>query len=131
MSPEATIVNASVAAYLVLVAMLVGSFINLVADRMPRGESVIQPRSHCRSCGRVLNFTDLIPVVGYLMRRGRCASCRVPIGIGSPILEAACGAAMLASTIVLGLGWGAVTGAIAAFLIGLARVGLPMVRAGR
>lgn len=131
MSPEQTIASGSVAAYLVLVAMLVGSFINLAADRMPRGESLIQPRSHCRSCGRVLGFTDLIPVLGYLLRRGRCATCGVAIGVASPLLEAACGVAMLASVMALGLGWGAAVGAVAAGSIGLARVGLPMVRAGR
>jgi prepilin signal peptidase PulO-like enzyme (type II secretory pathway) len=126
-----SIVTISLAAYLVLVAMLVGSFINLAADRVPRGESLVQPRSHCRSCGRVLDFADLIPVAGYLLRRGRCASCGVAIGAGSPMLEAACGAVMLASLMVLGLGWGAVAGALAAAFIGLARVGLPLVRAGR
>ena len=56
-------------AYLVLVALLIGSFINLAADRLPRGESVVSPRSHCRSCGRVLNVVDLFPVAGYLVRR--------------------------------------------------------------
>lgn len=126
-----TIATDALAAYLVLVAMLVGSFINLAADRVPRGESLVQPRSHCRSCGRVLDLTDLIPVVGYLVRRGRCASCRVAIGAGSPVLEATCGAVMLASLMVLGLGMGAIVGAVAAAFIGLARVGLPLIRAGR
>lgn len=130
MSPETRIVGAFLAAYLVLVAMLVGSFINLAADRVPRGESLIRPRSHCRSCGRILDFTDLIPVAGYMLRRGRCAGCGVAIGAGSPLLEAACGAAMLAALMVLGLGWGAIAGACASAFIGLARVGLPMVRAG-
>ena len=125
------IISASLTAYLVLVAMLVGSFINLAADRLPRGESLIRPRSHCRSCGRVLDIADLIPVAGYLLRRGRCATCGVAIGAGSPLLEAACGAAMLGSLVFLGLGWGAVAGAVTAAFIGLARVGLPLVRAGR
>jgi len=131
MSSEVAIISASLTAYLVLVAMLAGSFINLAADRLPRGESLIRPRSHCRSCGRVLDITDLIPVAGYVLRRGRCATCGVAIGAGSPVLEAACGAAMLGSLVFLGLGWGAVAGAAAAAFIGLARVGLPLVRAGR
>jgi len=131
MSSEVAIISASLTAYLVLVAMLVGSFINLAADRLPRGESLIRPRSHCRSCGRVLDITDLIPVAGYMLRRGRCATCGVAIGAGSPLLEAACGVAMLGSLVFLGLGWGAVAGAAAAAFIGLARVGLPLVRAGR
>src|SRR2546423_10728296 len=90
-------------ASLVLVALLVGSFINLAADRLPRGESLVRPRSHCRSCGRVLNFVDLIPLGGYLIRRGRCATCGVSIGAASPALEALCGLSMLVSLGVLGL----------------------------
>ena len=60
--------------YFVLVALFVGSFINLAADRLPRGESLVTPRSHCRSCGRVLNVIDLLPVAGYFIRGGRCAT---------------------------------------------------------
>jgi len=50
-----------VAVYLVLVALLLGSFINLAADRLPRGESLVRPRSHCRACSRPLNVVDLRP----------------------------------------------------------------------
>ena len=118
MSPLAVVVMA----YLVLVAMLVGSFINLAADRLPRGESIITPRSHCRACGRVLNVLDLVPVVGYLARNGRCASCGAPIGVLSPAVEAACGASMLVAILLLGPGWGALAGAGAVALIGLTAV---------
>src|ERR1700731_4623208 len=96
--------------YLVIVALLVGSFINLAADRLPRGESVVRPRSHCRSCGRVLNVVDLFPVAGYLVRAGRCASCGVRIGVSSPVIEALCGAAMLAAVGLVGLWPGALVG---------------------
>jgi prepilin signal peptidase PulO-like enzyme (type II secretory pathway) len=112
------------AAYLVIVALLVGSFINLAADRLPRGESLIRPRSHCRSCGRVLDLTDLVPVAGYLIRRGRCATCGAPIGLASPAVEAACGASMLAALGWFGLGLGAVAGATAVLAIGLGGVTL-------
>jgi len=46
---------------------------DVAADRVPRGESIVRPRSHCRSCGRLLTVVDLLPVAGYLLRRGRCA----------------------------------------------------------
>ncbi|HEX2679843.1 MAG TPA: prepilin peptidase, partial [Candidatus Dormibacteraeota bacterium] len=58
-----------IGAYLVFVGLMLGSFINLAADRLPRHESVVAPRSHCRACGRELNFVDLLPVVGWLLRR--------------------------------------------------------------
>ena len=118
MSPESVVV-VGLSAYLVLVALLMGSFINLAADRLPRGESVVRPRSHCRSCGRVLDVVDLIPVSGYLIRRGRCATCGVSIGISSPAVEAVCGAAMLSSVTLLGLWNGALVGFAAISMVGV------------
>jgi prepilin signal peptidase PulO-like enzyme (type II secretory pathway) len=118
------IATLGLAAYLVLVALLLGSFINMAADRLPRHESLVHPRSHCRSCGRVLNLVDLIPVAGYLVRGGRCASCRTAIGASSPAVEALCGAAMVASVALLGPWWGAVAGFVAVGAIGVAGVSL-------
>src|SRR6266849_5680935 len=105
-------------AYLVLVALLVGSFINLATDRLPRHESIVRPRSHCRSCGRVLNLVDLIPVAGYAIRRGRCASCGASIGASAPAVEAACGLSMLVALATLGLASGALAGSAAIALLG-------------
>lgn len=99
-----------VTGYLVLVALMIGSFINLAADRMPRGESIVHPRSHCRACGRQLNSLDLLPVVGYLVRRGRCATCGTEIGAAAPAVEAVAGMSMLASILWLGLWPGAAMG---------------------
>ncbi len=96
--------------YLVVVGMMLGSFINLAADRMPRGESLITPPSHCRACGRRLNAIDLLPVAGYLLRRGRCASCGVPIGAAAPFVEAMSGALMAVALIWLGQWPGAAVG---------------------
>jgi prepilin signal peptidase PulO-like enzyme (type II secretory pathway) len=111
-------------AYLVLIALMVGSFINLAADRLPRGESVIRPRSHCRACGRQLNTVDLIPVVGYLLRGGRCATCRTPIGVGAPLVEGACGACMAIPLMWLGFWPGALFGIALVCGFGAAVVGL-------
>lgn len=93
-----------------MTALLAGSFINLAADRLPRGESILRPRSHCRSCGRQLNLVDLVPVLGYVIRGGRCASCRAPIGVSSPIVEAVSGGLMAGALLWQGLWPGAVTG---------------------
>jgi prepilin signal peptidase PulO-like enzyme (type II secretory pathway) len=99
-----------VTAYLVLAALLIGSFINLAADRLPRGESVLHPRSHCRACGRQLNFVDLIPVFGYVIRSGRCATCGTAIGVAAPLVEGISGALMAAAVLLQGLWPGALTG---------------------
>jgi leader peptidase (prepilin peptidase)/N-methyltransferase len=114
--------------YLAVVALLLGSFINLAADRLPRHESLVRPRSHCRSCGRVLNLVDLIPVGGYVIRGGRCAGCGVSIGASSPAVEALCGFLMLAPLAVLGLVPGALVGGAAVTVVGVAAVGLSFAR---
>src|SRR5438132_13610298 len=97
-------------AYVVFVGLVLGSFINLAADRMPRGESVVRRRSHCRACGRQLNTIDLLPVLGYVLRGGRCATCRGEIGVSSPIVEVIAGACMTAPVIWLGPWPGAIAG---------------------
>lgn len=122
MNPADAVVEGALSAYLVVVALLAGSFINLAADRLPRGESVVRPRSHCRTCGRVLNVVDLIPVLGYVFRRGRCATCGASIGITSPVVEGLCGAAMLASVALLGPLRGAAAGLTVVYLVGVATI---------
>lgn len=111
------------AGYLVFVALVTGSFINLAADRLPRGESVVRPRSHCRACGRQLNPIDLLPVAGYLLRGGRCATCGSQIGKSAPIVEALSGTSMLASIAWLGVWPGALVGLMAVLVLGTALVG--------
>ena len=113
----------AVGVYLVVVALLCGSFINLAADRLPRGESLVHPRSHCRSCGRQLNLVDLIPVGGYLIRRGRCASCRAAIGLSSLAVEGACGMVMMVPLLLLGVGLGFLIGSALVFGVGVVAVG--------
>lgn len=56
-----------------------GSFCNVIIVRLPRGESVALPRSHCRSCGAHVRPYDNIPILSYLLLRGRCRACRAPI----------------------------------------------------
>ena len=123
-------VSPILSAYLVLVGLMLGSFINLAADRLPRGESIVHPRSHCRSCGRVLNLVDLIPVAGYAIRRGRCASCGASIGVSAPAVEAACGLSMVVALATLGLALGGLVGGAAVALLGASAVGWSFARAG-
>jgi prepilin signal peptidase PulO-like enzyme (type II secretory pathway) len=124
------LVEFAAATYLVFVALMIGSFINLAADRLPRGESLSRPRSHCRYCGRQLGVLDLIPVAGYVIRGGRCATCRAAIGISSPLVEAAAGASMALSLMVLGLWPGGVVGLVLVALLGLCAVTQGFARRG-
>ncbi len=74
-----------------VLGVLVGSFINVCADRLPLGQSVVSPPSHCPACGRRLTPMELIPVVSFLFLRGRCRTCGAAIGWRSPVVELAAG----------------------------------------
>jgi leader peptidase (prepilin peptidase)/N-methyltransferase len=79
----------------------------------------------------VLSVVDLIPVSGYLIRRGRCASCGVPIGASSPAVEAICGAAMISSVALLGIWPGALVGFAAVSMVGVVAVSVGFSRLRR
>jgi leader peptidase (prepilin peptidase)/N-methyltransferase len=64
-----------------------GSFFNVVAYRLPRGESLSRPPSHCTSCGAAIRVYDNVPILGWLWLRGRCRSCAEKIPIRYPIVE--------------------------------------------
>ncbi len=70
-----------------LFGSLIGSFFNVVIYRMPRGQSVAWPPSHCVKCDYRIRFYDNIPVISWLLLRGKCRSCRTPIGWIYPLVE--------------------------------------------
>jgi leader peptidase (prepilin peptidase)/N-methyltransferase len=74
-----------------LFGLVVGSFVNVLVHRLPRGESVVSPPSHCPSCGAQIRARDNVPVVSWLLLRGRCRDCRAPIAARYPMLELANG----------------------------------------
>jgi len=73
----------------ILGGVTVGSFLNVCIYRLPRGESIVTPRSHCPACERTLRWNDLIPVCSYLWLRGRCRYCGAPVSIQYPLVELA------------------------------------------
>jgi leader peptidase (prepilin peptidase)/N-methyltransferase len=64
-----------------------GSFFNVVIGRLPRGESIVRPASRCLSCGTAVRAWDNVPIVSYLVLRGRCRTCRAPFSIRYPLVE--------------------------------------------
>jgi leader peptidase (prepilin peptidase)/N-methyltransferase len=97
-----------------IVGAMVGSFLNVVAHRVPRGESVSKPRSRCPSCGAQIRAVDNVPVLSWLLLRGRCRGCAAPISARYPLVEA--GTAALCALVVL------VEGVTADALIGIVLV---------
>lgn len=71
-----------------LMGLVIGSFLNVVAWRLPRGESLSKPGSHCPSCDAPVRPYDNVPVLSWLLLRGRCRSCKQAISSRYPIVEA-------------------------------------------
>jgi len=80
--------------------IMTGSFIGVVAHRMPRGASVVGGRSLCDSCGAQIAAYDNVPVLSWLMLRGRCGSCGARIPLRYLLVELALGAAFAATAVV-------------------------------
>jgi len=76
--------------------LVVGSFLNVVIHRLPRGESIVRPRSRCPACGRPVAALENVPVLSWLWLRGRCAGCRGPISPRYPAIELLTGLAFAA-----------------------------------
>jgi len=72
---------------MLLPGLALGSFLNVVAARVPLHESIAFPGSHCMTCGRPIAWYDNIPLVSYIVLRGRCRSCGASIGLRYPAVE--------------------------------------------
>jgi len=73
--------------FIFLLGLIIGSFINVVVHRLPRGESLVSPGSHCPHCGEPIRAWDNIPLLSFLVLRGKCRYCGKPIGWRYPIIE--------------------------------------------
>lgn len=84
-----------VSVYIFFVGAVIGSFLNVVASRVPKNQSLLG-RSHCGSCKHTLSWLDLFPIFSYLFLRGRCRYCHKKIGLVHPIFEIISGTVVLA-----------------------------------
>jgi leader peptidase (prepilin peptidase)/N-methyltransferase len=75
-----------------LVGLVVGSFLNVLIHRLPRGESVAVPASHCPACGADIRVYDNVPLISWILLRGRCRDCKAGISARYPAIELANGA---------------------------------------
>jgi leader peptidase (prepilin peptidase)/N-methyltransferase len=83
-------------AWVVVLGLVFGSFLNVVIARVPTGESIVRPRSRCPKCGHTLAWYDNVPVISWLVLRGRCRSCGQPISWRYPLIEPLTGALFFA-----------------------------------
>jgi leader peptidase (prepilin peptidase) / N-methyltransferase len=105
--------------------LVIGSFLNVVILRLPQGASISTPRSHCPQCKRFISWYENIPVLSYIVLRGRCRGCHQKISARYPLIEALTGLVSLLLYLKLGLGveW-AIFFAFSAALIALAFIDL-------
>jgi leader peptidase (prepilin peptidase)/N-methyltransferase len=90
----------------VIFAPFIGSFLGVLIRRLPAGQPIVLARSACAACGHRLSVRDLVPVVSYLVLRGRCRRCRAPIGVFHPAIElAALAVALWAALTLTEPGW--------------------------
>lgn len=100
-----------------VIGLLVGSFLNVVIHRVPRKESVVSPRSRCPGCGNALAARDNIPVLSWVLLKGRCRTCAEPIAKRYPLVEVVTAVLFAATALRLGA-----DAALPAFLVGVAGV---------
>jgi leader peptidase (prepilin peptidase) / N-methyltransferase len=84
-----------VLAFAAALGLAIGSFLNVVAHRVPAGLSVVSPPSACPRCGHAITARDNVPIVSWLLLRGACRSCRAPISLRYPVVEAITGVVFL------------------------------------
>jgi leader peptidase (prepilin peptidase)/N-methyltransferase len=95
-----------------LFGLTVGSFLNVCSLRWPAEESVVSPPSHCPRCGEGVRWYDNVPVLSWLLLRGRCRWCQEPISIQYPLVELATGLVWAGVFAVHGPTWEAFRGAV-------------------
>lgn len=94
-----------IAVFVGILGLVIGSFLNVVIWRVPRDESVVSPPSACPGCGASISSRDNIPVLSWLLLKGRCRACGEPISKQYPIVEAATALLFVATFLWLGLDW--------------------------
>ena len=90
------------ALFLCGMGLIIGSFLNVVIYRLPHGASVVWPSSHCASCDRPLAWYENVPIVSWLVLRGRCRTCDSRISVQYPLVEAITAAVFVAGYYVFG-----------------------------
>jgi leader peptidase (prepilin peptidase)/N-methyltransferase len=109
--------------YVAVLGLVVGSYLNVVIHRLPREESTVLPRSRCPRCGAQLRVRDNLPLLSFLLLRGRCRQCKAPISWRYPLVEAATAALFVGSLEAFGLSWhAAAAAAFGSALIALAGI---------
>jgi leader peptidase (prepilin peptidase)/N-methyltransferase len=104
--------NGSLAAVSFVPGLALGSFLNVVAARVPLKRSIVKPASACMACGTTLARYDNIPLVSWLLLRGRCRTCSATIPWKYPVVELVTGLLVAACVLAFGVSWDAAVAAL-------------------
>jgi leader peptidase (prepilin peptidase)/N-methyltransferase len=88
-----------------LLGLLIGSFVNVVAHRVPAGASIVRPRSSCPACGHTIRPRDNLPVLSWFLLGGRCRDCGASISLRYPLVEGVTALLFAATVVVVGVRW--------------------------
>ncbi len=86
-----------------LYGIVIGSFVNVCIYRIPLKEDIVKERSHCMSCGHVLQWYELIPLVSYLVQKGKCRECGAKLSVQYPLIEGLNGVLYVLIAVINGL----------------------------
>jgi len=109
--------NTFIECALFVAGLAFGSFLNVCITRIPRDESIVRPRSHCRECGHFIGWRDNIPVLSFLLLRGRCRACSVTIPYRYPAVELLTAVVFSACYLLYGPTWITLKFCILGFLL--------------
>lgn len=102
-----------------VIGCLLGSFYNVVGLRLPNGESIVFPNSHCTRCGHELSWYELIPILSYLCLGGKCRNCKEKISLMYPLIELLTGIVFAVSYYSFGFSYELIISLIIASLLSL------------
>ena len=88
---------------ILLYGIVIGSFVNVCIYRIPLEEDIVKERSHCMSCGHVLQWYELIPLVSYLVQKGKCRECGTKLSVQYPLIEGLNGVLYVLIAVINGL----------------------------
>ena len=86
-----------------------GSFYNVLGMRLPNGESIVKPKSHCPKCGHVLKWYELIPIISFIFQKGKCRCCKTKLSLFYPFIELSTGLLFVVSFYSLGFSFDLIT----------------------
>jgi leader peptidase (prepilin peptidase)/N-methyltransferase len=102
---------------LFVLGLVFGSFLNVCISRIPRDQSVVRPRSHCLACGSPIRWRDNIPVLSWILLRGRCRDCSASISVRYPAVELLVAILFATSYVWFGATWIALKFCVFSFLL--------------